>query len=69
MSLASARHLHNGTIELKVASPCEYIIWNKSFTRGKRGLKEIMLNKSGWYKIIICGNAEKGYFNVSIFNA
>ena len=58
--------LHNGEIELKVVSPGECIIWNKSFTRGERGLKEIMLNKSGWYKIIICGDsAEEGYFNVS----
>ncbi len=58
--------LHNGEIELKVVSPGECIIWNKSFTRGERGLKEIMLNKSGRYKIIICGNsAEEGYFNVS----
>ena len=58
--------LRNGEIELKVVSPGECIIWNKSFTRGERGLKEIMLNKSGWYKIIICGSsAEEGYFNVS----
>ena len=58
--------LRNGEIELKVVSPGECIIWNKSFTRDERGLKEIMLNKSGWYKIIICGNsAEEGYFNVS----
>ena len=58
--------LHNGEIELKVVSPGECIIWNKSFTRGERGLKEIILNKSGCYKIIICGDsAEEGYFNVS----
>ena len=63
MSLASALHLHNVAIELKVASPGECIIW-KSFTRGEGGLKEIM-NKSGWYKIIICGDSAEE--DVSIF--
>jgi len=48
------------------ANPRRYTIWNKSFVGSEKDLKEIMLNKSGWYKIIICGNsAEKGYFDVS----
>jgi len=58
--------LRSGEIELKVVSPDECTIWSKSFTRGERGLEEIMLSESGWYEIIIYGNsAEEGYFDVS----
>jgi|GEM_PF-1953354 len=58
--------LHNGEIELRIVSPEEYAIWNKSFVGSEKDLKEIMLNESGWYKIVICGDsAEKGYFDVS----